>query len=193
MGRDEVANVMSRLPYRLSVCPKRLVDDYRGEGVTHLLSLEDPGTPKGTPAWFKGIHRQHHFHDVESVQEAESLNAVPPTEAQVALILAFGEECLKSIGKSPVHLLVHCFAGASRSPAACYVLAARALGRGHAAEALQLVLKLQPEAFPNALIVRHADKLLGFEGELMGALKPLRREFNDAVNEWIQSKKDGSA
>lgn len=182
---------MSRLPYRLSVCPKRQVDDYRNKGLTHLLSLEDPGTPKATPPWFKGCHRQIQFHDVESIREAQSLNATAPTEAHVASVLAFGEECLQASRGTPVHLLVHCFAGASRSTAACYALAARVLGRGHAIEALQLILELRPEAFPNAMIVRHADKLLGFGGELVSALKPLRKEFNQAVNDWFQQLRKG--
>jgi predicted protein tyrosine phosphatase len=182
---------MSRLPYRLSVCPKRLIDDYRNQALTHLLSLEDPGTPKTTPSWFKGSHRQLHFHDVESSREAEALRATAPTEAHVTSVLALGEECLQTSRATSVHLLVHCFAGASRSTAACYALAAQVLGRGHAAEALQLVLKLQPEAFPNSLIVRHADKLLGFDGELVAALKPLRSGFNRAVTDWFQqSQKD---
>ena len=185
---------MSRLPYRLSVCPKRLIDDYRKTSLTHLLSLEDPGTPKATPPWFNGSHQQFHFHDVESVREAEALNAVAPSEAHVASVLAFGDECLRVSRTARVHLLVHCFAGASRSTAACYALAARVLGRGHAAEALQIVLTLRPEAFPNSLIVRHADKLLGFDGELVSALKPLRKEFNQAVDDWFrQFQKRGAS
>lgn len=179
---------MSRLPYRLSVCPKRLVGDYQNQALTHLLSLEDPGTPKGTPRWFKGIHRQLHFHDVESIQEARVLQAVAPSETHVATILEFGEECLGASRRTSVHLLVHCFAGASRSTAACYALAAQVLGRGHTAAALQLVLTLQPEAFPNSLIVRHADKLLGFDGELVSGLAPLRKELSQAVDDWFRRR-----
>jgi predicted protein tyrosine phosphatase len=175
------------------VCPKRLIDDYRNEALTHLLSLEDPGTPKATPPWFKGSHQQIHFHDVESIRDAEALDATAPTEAHVASVLAFGDECLRASGGKPVHLLVHCFAGASRSPAACYALAARVLGRGRAPEALQIVLRLRPEAFPNLLVVRHADQLLGFDGELVSALKPHRKHFNQAVDDWLQQFQKGGA
>jgi len=183
---------MSRLPYRLSVCAKKLVKDYCGEGVTHLLSLEDPGTPKATPDWFRGIHRQLHFHDVDSVQEARALRATAPTEDQVSSILEFGDECRKASQAGPVHLLVHCYAGASRSPAACYALAAQVLGRGHAADALQLVLGLEPDAFPNRLVVSHADKLLQFGGELIQGLKPLRKQFDEAVDDWIKERNPGN-
>ena len=34
--------------------------------------------------------------------------------------------------------------------------------------------------------VRHADKILGYDGELVNALKPLRQEFNQAVDEWFE-------
>ncbi len=175
-----------KTPYRFSVCGKNEIDNFSTEGITHILSIEDPGTPKETPAWFKGVHWQIQFHDVESFSEARAFNATAPTQEQVAEVLRCGEECLKASQAGPVHLLVHCYAGASRSTAACYALVAQAIGAGKAKEALRHVMQVRSEAFPNLLVVKHADHLLGRGGEMLRALAPLRQDFSEAVGDWFR-------
>jgi predicted protein tyrosine phosphatase len=172
------------LPFRLSVCGKSEVDNFVQQSVTHLLSVEDPGTPKETPGWFNGVHAQLLFHDVETLEEARMMGAAAVTGAQVSEILHFGRECLKASRRQPVHLLVHCFAGISRSTAACFAIAAQALGPDRAAQALELVVRIRPEAFPNLRVVKHADRLLGRKGELVRALAPLRGAYSQAVDQW---------
>jgi len=174
-----------KLPYRLSVCGKHEIDNFSARRLTHILSIEDPGTPQETPAWFKGIHWQIQFHDVESMREAIDFDATAPTEPQVAEILHYGEECLAVSRVRRVHLLVHCWAGASRSTAACYALLVQALGTGRAKEALQYLREIRPEAFPNLLVVKHADHLLGCGGELVRVLAPLRENFSQMVEDWF--------
>lgn len=174
------------LPYSLSVCGKGEIDGFAHQAITHLLSIEDPEIPKETPPWFKGVHHQIQFHDVESLEEARIMGATPATREQVAQILRFGEECLRASRRGPVHLLVHCYAGASRSPAACYALAAQALGPGRATDALEFVIRIREEAVPNLLVVQHADDLLRREGELVRALAPLRRALDRAIEDWLR-------
>lgn len=163
-----------RLPFRLSICGKDELDGFAGQGVTHILALEDPSVPQSAPAWFQGVHWQLQFHDVDSVEQAQVLGATPVTEQQVQAILDCGQECLKASAHGPVHLLVHCRAGISRSTAAAYVIAASLLGPGQELEALRLVCRLRPEAFPNLLVVQHADRLLGRQGQLVRALAAVR-------------------
>lgn len=163
-----------RLPFRLSVCGKDELEGFAGQAVTHLLALEDPSVPKSPPAWFRGVHWQLQFHDVDSVEQARLLNGCAVTEQQVRAILDCGQECLKASAAGPVHLLVHCRAGVSRSTAAAYVIAASVLGPGHELEALRLVCRLRPEAFPNLLVVQLADRLLGRRGQLVRALSAVR-------------------
>lgn len=179
---------MNALPYGIFVCAKYEIDGFANMGLTHLLSLEDPQVPKATPVWFAGHHIQLHFHDVESLREANSVRAQIPTREHVAEILKMGERCLAHEGPSPARLLVHCYAGASRSPAAAYALICQALKDTKASEALEFVLRLRPEAFPNALVVRLADELLGRNREMLRALAPLRATFNQLVDEWIASR-----
>ena len=148
--------------------------------------------PKATPPWFSGTHSQLHFHDVESLAEAAKLKATAPMRNHVTEILKFGESCLAAhTTVRPTTLLVHCYAGASRSTAAAFALACQALGKGEEAAALDYVIRLRPQAFPNALIVKWADELLGLNGEMVKALAPLRASFSQAVDDWIASRRRG--
>ena len=88
--------VYHEMPFRLSVCGKDEIDTFAERSVTHILSLEDPETPKDTPAWFKGVHWQLHFHDVESTEEAKVVDGTAVTERQVVAILRCAEECLEA-------------------------------------------------------------------------------------------------
>ena len=176
----------TKLPFRLSICGKSEADGFAGRGVTHILSLEDPQTPKRTPAWFRGVHWQLQFHDVESAEEAQMLGGRAVTPRQVQAILDCGQQCLKASATGPVHLLVHCGAGISRSTAAAYVIAASVLGSGHELEALRLIRRLRPEAFPNLLVVQQADRLLGRNGQLVSALALVRPCEVDDWMPWVR-------
>jgi predicted protein tyrosine phosphatase len=180
-------------PYILSICGKHEVDRFSLSNVTHLLSLEDPGTPKATPAWFSGRHVQLHLHDLDTRDEAAILRGTLPAKEHVREILRFGTTCLTEAAgdAARVHLLVHCYAGISRSTAAAFALTAQAIGVEHAHDALEFVLKTRPEAFPNPLIVRHADQLLNAQGRLVAALQPLREQFSRALEEWTSREENG--
>ena len=172
----------------LFICGKGEIEGFADAGLTHLLSLEDPGTPKGTPAWFRGVHEQLYFHDVESDAEARSLRATAPSRDKIERVLKFGRTCLvQSSAARPVTLLVHCYAGASRSPAVAYALACQALGPGREREALDYVLRLRPQAVPNAFVVNLADQLLVAEGRLVKATAPLRANLRQQLDDWIAS------
>ena len=175
---------MKPLPYRLFICGKGEVNGFASLGVTHLLSLEDPGTPKATPMWFRGVHEQLQFHDVENAIEPAGIQGTPPCPEKVRAILQFGQRCLvEANAPKTVTVLVHCHAGVSRSPAAAFVLARQALGPGREHEALEYVRTMRPYGVPNSLIVRHADALLEAGGGMLRALAPmkdsLRRELEE--------------
>jgi predicted protein tyrosine phosphatase len=94
----------------------------------------------------------------------------PPTAGHVADLLAFAGGWS---GERP--LLVHCWAGVSRSTAAAYVIAC--CKRPDLAEA-ELALRLRsaaPTATPNSLIVQLADDLLGRGGRMQRAVAGIGR------------------
>lgn len=105
------------------------------------------------------------FNDI--VEPREGLT--PPDEALVRRLLAFAEGW-------PVEapLVVHCFAGVSRSTAAAYILAcARSAGRE--AELARQLRERSPEATPNALMVSLADDILGRFGAMRTAIAGIGR------------------
>jgi predicted protein tyrosine phosphatase len=72
-------------------------------------------------------------------------------------------------------MLIHCFAGISRSTAAAYI-AACALAPQRSEEAIAWTLrKASPTATPNALLVKHADELLDRGGRMVASIKAIGR------------------
>lgn len=104
-------------------------------------------------------------HDV--VEALEGYQA--PSRADVAALLAFARGWE---GARP--MLVHCWAGVSRSTAAAYVVACARSGGSEAALARAL-RRASPGATPNPLIVAHADALLGRNGRMIAAITEIGR------------------
>lgn len=94
---------------------------------------------------------------------------VPPDDAIVQQIIAFARGCTPEDD-----ILVHCWMGVSRSPAAAYVMACeRAPGdEVMIAEALR---RASPTATPNKLIVALADDLLARNGRMVDAIAAIGR------------------
>jgi predicted protein tyrosine phosphatase len=181
---------MRPLPFKISICGKLELDVFRKKGVTHLLSLEDPHFPKETPRWFRGQHLQLLFHDVENHVDAALMEAQLPRAEDVSRVLEFGRECQEAARNRAVHLLVHCYAGISRSTAAAFAVLTQAWGPGSEKEALECVAHIRPEALPNVLIVQHADTFLRRDGAMVKALQPLREAFMRRVREWASKEED---
>jgi predicted protein tyrosine phosphatase len=155
-----IQSIKQMLPFEISVCGRSEVELFRDAGVTHLLSIDSPGSPTPTPPWFKGLHRHLAFLDVEDRASARIFGVDPPTKEDVSAILIFGNECLQASRSAPVHLVIHCLAGVSRSPAAAYAIMCMLLGAGREREIFEYLLEIRPCAFPNRLMVRYADELL---------------------------------
>lgn len=139
-----------------------------------VLSLVDPGTPPPAAAPLHEVIEVHDFLPAEapSAALAEDLatqGIVLPDRTHAARIVAFGERVLERARSDSVRLLVHCHAGISRSTAAAYAISAMELGAGYEAEAAERVRRAQAAAHPNALLIHHADDVLGRGGRLLAA------------------------
>jgi predicted protein tyrosine phosphatase len=152
------------IPFQLTICG---IDELAGHceaGVTHVLSILDPGWPEPDPLNAFDVNRRLklRFHDVIEVQPG----CIAPERWDVELLLAFARDLDAS---RRTHLLIHCHAGVSRSTAAAtLVLAQRHPGRP-AAEALDQVVRLRPRAWPNLRILELGDQILGRGGEIVEA------------------------
>jgi predicted protein tyrosine phosphatase len=132
---------------------------------SHLITLLDPGTemarPRSLPA---GRHLRLDVYDVvESVAGME-----PPTPDVVVRILEFARDW-----DSAQPMLIHCFAGISRSTATAFVLAC---ARNPQADERRIALAMRraaPHASPNRRIVSLADRLLVREGRMVAAVEAM--------------------
>ena len=72
-------------------------------------------------------------------------------------------------------MLVHCWAGISRSMAAAYILLSDKLGAGSEVEIAKAMRARAPHAYPNPLLVKLADEALGRNGRMIAAVESIGR------------------
>src|SRR5882672_1529304 len=138
-----------------------LEDAVRRHRPSHLLTLLDqPFVP--TP---QTIHPDRHLRlRVHDIVEPVDGGVIPET-SHVADLIAFGKTWDRT-----APLLVHCWAGISRSTAAAYILLCDLHGSGQEARIAQGLRFHAPHAQPNRLLIRHADLLLGRDGRMIAAV-----------------------
>lgn len=156
----------------LTVCGIEELDQHRSRGVTHVLSILDPGLPD--PEIFGRFDRHHRtllrFHDIVAPQPG----MVPPERGDVEQILAFGEELVEDLeAGSAGHLLIHCHLGISRSTAAMTMMLAEAYPDEREDGIVERLTAIRPQAWPNLRMIGFADEILGREGRLKGAVSRL--------------------
>jgi len=143
---------------KIHVCQRSVVSRRTSKlGVTHILSLLDPGR---RPFLHPNFNRENwlllHFEDNLDEHEINS-----PTPQHVKKILDWG----RTLPADAV-VLVHCEAGVSRSTAAALALWVQHLGVQCIDQAISLLLADRPFACPNPLVTKWADEQLGCHGEL---------------------------
>lgn len=150
------------------VCSLAAIHDVAAQtGASHMLTVISGGTPVERP---KGIAAENHLYLEFNDITAPAQGLVPPSAAHVEQILAFGARWDQ---KSP--LLVHCWAGVSRSTAAAYILA-HALTPGSDPHVLARLLRARaPSATPNARLISFADDVLGAGGAMTQAIEKIGR------------------
>lgn len=161
------------------VTPLSAVEDtIRRYRPSHMITLLSPEHMINTP---QGIDPANHLqvgvNDVVDAAHAE----MPPGENHVAELIAFGRDW---DAKAPI--LVHCWAGVSRSMASAFTLLCDRLGIGTEYVVAQAMRARAPHAFPNPLIVRHADKALDREGRMIAAAQSIGRGIIVAEGECVE-------
>jgi len=155
---------------RQTICGLGELEDHHQAGVTHLLSIIDPDTPR-PPLFSFAPPRERltlRFHDVILPHP----DYVPPRRSDMEQVLAFGRTLPDG---DPAHLLVHCHMGISRSTAAATAILLQAHPDLHEDAALEHIRSIRPRAWPNSLMIGFTDQLLGREGRLTDALGRLYR------------------
>lgn len=112
------------------------------------------------------------FHDI--VAPRDGLR--PVMEDDVARLLAFAAD-----GATTETLLIQCWAGVSRSPAAAYAVACHRAGPGREKELAQRLREAAPFATPNRRLVALADAALGRNGAMVAAIDRIGRGAETAI------------
>lgn len=167
MARRLESRVTSARPFvdfDITVCGIAELAGHGTAGVTHVLSILDPGSP--APAAFDGFGEHERldlrFHDI--VDELPGMRLAQPED--VAALLRFGRDLMR-VPKA--HLLVHCQMGISRSTASMALILAQARPDRPAAEALVETRRIRQRIWPNLRVVELGDAQLGRGGTLVAA------------------------
>ena len=150
----------------LIVCPlRRLPEVIAARDPSHLVTLLPADEMIPTPMGFaRERHLRLGMHDIS----APMAGLIAPDAAMVEQVLAFGRGW-----DAERPMVVHCFAGVSRSTASAFAIAC---ARDPDADELEIALGMRrasPSAFPNRRIVALADDILGRQGRMVAAVEAM--------------------
>jgi predicted protein tyrosine phosphatase len=150
--------------FQVTICGLDELADHCAGGVSHVLSILDPGWPEPDSLGGFGLERRLklRFHDVIEAHPGW----IAPERWDIELLLAFARDLAQL---QEAHLLVHCHAGVSRSTAAAILVLAQICPEHSADEAVREVVRLRPRAWPNLRMLELGDDILGRRGEIIDA------------------------
>lgn len=151
----------------IHVAPLSAVQDIaRGLSSYDLLTLLSPDTDAEALATLVPQRRLHLvFHDIVEVRAG----LIAPSAAMIAAMLDFSRA---RIHETP--LLIHCWAGISRSSAAAYIIACDR-HPGYEEELANLLRARAPFVTPNRLMVSLADDMMKRKGAMVDAIARIGR------------------
>lgn len=144
------------------VCPLSQVHaSIRHLAPSHLVSLLDPKSMIDTPP---ELHRDRHLRlSVNDIAEPRE-GLILPDESHIREILDFVGGWDQS-----APMLIHCWAGISRSTATAYIALCH-LNEGHEHHVARLMRAAARHAQPNRRLVALADALMGRKGRMIEAV-----------------------
>ena len=152
----------------IHVCPLSRVDTTVAAcGAGRLVSLLATGTAVlRPPAIAEQDHLWLSLHDIAEARDGMIL----PGELHVRKLLDFARSW--DLAKP---MVIHCYAGISRSTASAYIVAAALAPDRDEFELAGTLRRLSPTATPNPLLIELADGLLGRQGRMVDAVRQIGR------------------
>jgi predicted protein tyrosine phosphatase len=152
----------------LHVCSlARLPETVAATGAGHVLSLLTSGTPPDLPDSVPPECRAViAVSDIAAATDGHVLADDSHVERLIAFVRAWPRE-------RP--LIIHCYAGISRSTAAAYIAACALKPERDEAELARELRAASPSATPNPRFVALADRILGREGRMVAAITAIGR------------------
>lgn len=162
----KVSRIMS--PETIYVAPLSLVETTVADAqVSHLVTLINGETPIATPP---SIEPDRHLRLAMNDICAPQPGLVLPCENHVSDLIKFAREWDR---QAP--LLIHCWAGISRSTAAAFISLCALNPAGAERELAWALRCASPTAYPNRLLVALADAALERNGRMIAAVEGIGR------------------
>jgi predicted protein tyrosine phosphatase len=153
---------------RIHVCSLfRIADVAETTGAKSLVTLINSGTPVERPPM---IAPERHLYVAISDVCEETDGHVLAGNAHVERLIDFVQAWDRA---EPI--LIHCFAGVSRSTAGAYIAACALNPRADELIVADRLRRASPTATPNAHLVALADKILNRGGRMIAAIKRIGR------------------
>jgi predicted protein tyrosine phosphatase len=153
---------------RLHVCSLTLIaDTVERTGARSLLTLLSPGTPVERPA---AIAPERHLYLAVSDIVAPTPGQILPERTHLDDLIDF----VRGWDRAEP-MLIHCYAGVSRSTAAAFIAACALKPERDEFEVARALRAASPTATPNARLVALADAALKRSGRMTGAIAGIGR------------------
>ena len=153
---------------RVHVCSLARIDEIASaSGARSMVTLINVGTPVERPACI--APERHLFIGMSDIAHPVQ-GLVAPDVAHVETLLSFVRAWDR---REP--LLIHCWAGVSRSTAAAFVTACALNERRAEDEIAATIRAASPTATPNPRFVAIADERLGRGGRMVAAIRAIGR------------------
>ncbi|HEY4124550.1 MAG TPA: protein-tyrosine phosphatase family protein, partial [Rhizomicrobium sp.] len=130
-----------------------LEETIRDHNPSHVVTLLSPEHMIDTP---QGFHPERHLKIGMNDIADPALGTSPPHDDHIQSLLEFGR-----LWEASQPLVVHCWAGISRSTAAAFILMCDRLDHVSEIDIAEALRKRAPHANPNRLMVKLADEALG--------------------------------
>ena len=154
----------------IAVCPlSRLNETVEAHDASHVVTLINAATTVPRPSSIP--QERHLFVGVSDIVDPLD-GHIYPAEKHVARLLAFVTDWGAARERA---LVIHCWAGVSRSTAAAYITACALTPARCEREAARALRAASPTATPNARLVALADAMLGRDGRMVEAVAAIGR------------------
>ncbi|MBK5198666.1 MAG: tyrosine protein phosphatase [Methyloceanibacter sp.] len=155
-------------PETIYVAPLSLVETTIADArVSHLVTLINGETLISTPP---GIGPDRHLRLAMNDICQPQPGLVLPCETHVSDLVRFALEWDR---QAP--LLIHCWAGISRSTAAAFISLCALNPEADELELARALRRASPTAYPNRLLVTLADEALSRDGRMLAAVEDIGR------------------
>ncbi len=152
--------------FKITVCGIEELTEHCEARVSRVVSILDPAWPVPPALGAYGEHDRLELRFDDVIEPVPG--KVPPGLEHIRQLLALGRRLMVEPAATR-HLLIHCGAGFSRSPAAVALMLAQAMPALAPGNIAAEVLRVRPKAWPNLRVIELGDSLLDRRGALVEA------------------------